>query len=144
MIIACRTISAISAYATFGINESGNYAGRKVSSQPALANLSIDGASSWHFVNARWNPFAEEEANPAVRDLDLTFPKVCARGERDEAGVFLERGGGVGEEEGVRRRVRDARLERRRIIRAKDIYKCRRYPRHQMGEEGRGKGDWDE
>lgn len=39
------------------------------------------------------------------------------------------------EEEGVRRRVRDARLERRRIIRAKDIYKFRRYPRHQAGEK---------
>lgn len=35
MIMACRNISVISAYATFGINESSNYAGRKVSSQPA-------------------------------------------------------------------------------------------------------------
>lgn len=41
--------------------------------------------------------------------------------------------------EGVRRRVRDARLERRRIISAKDIYKFRKYPRHQVGQEERGR-----
>lgn len=144
MTIACRTPSLgyLGLYGTFRNKwVSGNYVGRKVSSQPALANLSIVGASSWHFVNARWNPFAERRR----REPSSTRPRpdlpqgVRARSERDEAGmVFLAPGGGrrgcPGESGGCPKESPGC------AARAASNNKCeghpqvfRRHPRHQVG-----------
>lgn len=65
----------------------------------------------------------EEEENPAARDLDPTFLKVCTRGTRSGCSWNEERERERRVKKGCPRgkeRVWDARLERRQIISAKD------------------------
>lgn len=104
MIMAWRNISVISAYVAFGINESSNYAGRKVSSQPALANLSIDvGRRRGISLTRVETRSRRRRRTQRYATQTRPSPRCVCEASGNEAGVFLGRGGG-GRRECLQRR----------------------------------------